>query len=79
MKKSLLGWMMATAIIATGCSQNETEIKEPEALEPVIVEVEEKVETPQEQVSINILVPHGSTAMALSHMNFERPGLLPNV
>lgn len=81
MKKFLMMVMMCLLVMVTGCSSNpktnEIVNEEPEVLEEVEKEEHpvEVVADDIEEVSINILVPSGSTAMAMAHLASELPEL----
>lgn len=81
MKKFLMMVMMCLLVTVVGCSANpatdEIVNEEPEVLDEVVKEEEpvEEVVEDVEEVLVNILVPSGSTAMAMAHLASELPEL----
>lgn len=89
MKKYLIMVMMCLLVTVGGCSSNSetdeiineepavTDVKEEES--EVVEVTEETDEVVKEAPSINILVPSGSTAMALAHLANDLPELRDGV
>lgn len=88
MKKYLMMAMMCLLVTVTGCSSNpETDEiinEEPTVVEETedegeVVDKTDETEETDEDISINILAPSGSTAMAIAHLASELPDLSDNV